>query len=118
MGGSDGVSRGEIHDPGIVNKMFNVGSFTAAEDHLRQEKDPQRPKAFLNYLLFSEEGVLIPEGSGRMQADGDGSGSRGDVYFDLLEVRLTKGQLREEKQYFDKLNTSFIHLGCRWVIWQ
>jgi hypothetical protein len=90
--------------------------------------DPDRPKAYLNYMLVGYNLQIVPEFSGSIQADGNGSWStigtelrtipqegylviflsnesasiygNSDVYFDQLKIKFRAGNLKEETHYY------------------
>ncbi len=71
--GIGGTGGGEVHNPEMVGTLFTPDNWAAFNNAFSNQIDPDKPKAFLNYMLFSEGGAFIREGSGRMQANGDGT---------------------------------------------
>ncbi len=124
-GGAGGLEDGESHDPGIVPKMFTVGNYAGFDNIVQGITDSSRPRAYLNYVLFDNRMKLVAEGSGSFQVNGDGqwgvigtngtplvmpengyigiytvNGTKGDVWFDQIEVKVKRGQLKEENHYY------------------
>ncbi len=129
-GGQGGTLPGESHDTKLVTDAFTMTNYQAFDQLTNQQTDPSKPKAYLNYLMFNEQMELMPAMSGTFQANGNGSwtqmgttapmvvpangylavylsnrsvlscGTCGDVFFDQLVVRLSKGELKEESHYY------------------
>lgn len=122
---------GEGHNPEMVGNLFSGENYAALEELINQSTDPNRPKAYLNYVLFDQDMNLVNEMSGAFQANGEGAWqeigtsvpleipqngflavyltnatqqmdclSCGDVYFDQLVLRFSRGSLKEEANYY------------------
>ena len=49
-GGEGGLGESESHAPDLVSKLFNPDNFAEADALMHDEAEPDRPKAFLNYV--------------------------------------------------------------------
>ncbi len=116
--GSGGLPGGE-HDPMNLYGMLNSTNMSAFNSLISSQIDPDKPKAYLNYLLFDEYMQLVPEGSGIFQANGNGSwtqiGTSTPVkipvngYFTLFLSNSSKvsGCYNCGDVFFDQLNVQF-----------
>ncbi|RQO30391.1 hypothetical protein DBR32_12540 [Taibaiella sp. KBW10] len=111
----------------MANQMFNSTEAKDAYTALQQaSEDPNKPKAFLNYLFFDEDMKLVSEYSRLWQADGEGqwrkigteeeetiempkngyiavyqsNQTQSATFFDNMSVTLEPGVLIEEKHYY------------------
>ncbi|RQO30366.1 hypothetical protein DBR32_12410 [Taibaiella sp. KBW10] len=111
----------------MANQMFNSTEAKDAYTALQQaSEDPNKPKAFLNYLFFDEDMKLVSEYSHLWQADGEGqwrkigteeeetiempkngyiavyqsNQTQSATFFDNMSVTLEPGVLIEEKHYY------------------
>ncbi|HET8573943.1 MAG TPA: RHS repeat-associated core domain-containing protein [Edaphocola sp.] len=71
-GGEGGLGESESHDPELVPKLFNPENYTVADELMHAEADPERPKAFLNYILFDQDMRVVRTFTGAWQANGNG----------------------------------------------
>jgi RHS repeat-associated protein len=72
--GNGGWEGGESHDAGMVDKLFTPENYSILEDIINNTTyDPEKPRAYLNYILFDENMRIVPEMSGAYQANGSGS---------------------------------------------
>jgi RHS repeat-associated protein len=129
-GGEGGFTGSETHNAKLVSDVFGMPNYQAFDQLVNQNTDAQKPKAYLNYVLFDETMKLLPEMSGAFQANGNvgwsqigttapmtipangylavylsnrsvlSCGTCGNVYFDQLMVRMTTGKLKEEAHYY------------------
>jgi RHS repeat-associated protein len=133
-GGAGGLGESESHAPELVPKLFNPDNYNQINDLLQEDVDPNRPKAFLNYVLFDQNMRVVRTFTGAWQANGDGGwqtigndapmdipvngylavylsnassitcescmNSEGDVYFDKLKIKFSRGHLKQETHYY------------------
>ena len=71
--GVGGWVGGESHDTKLVGDAFTNPNYFAFNDLVNSSTDPDKPKAYLNYLFFNERMELVPELSGSFQANGAGT---------------------------------------------
>lgn len=128
--GPGGTLPGEGHDTKLVNDVFNWPNFEQFHNMVEGSTDPSKPKAYLNYILFDEQMRMVNTASGTFQANGNGTWTEigttapmeipangylavyltnssqlgcltcGDVFFDQLVIRLSRGKLKEENHYY------------------
>ncbi len=123
--GAGGFVGSESHDVKMVNQLFTPGNYLQGFTKIvNQSSDPSLPQSSLNYILFDDKMRIVGEYSGAFQANGNGTWttlgttspieipingfiavyldnkSPINVYYDLLEVKFTKGKLREENHYY------------------
>lgn len=66
--GEGGMDNNNIQ---LLQNVFNSGGLAISYNNLKNSQvDPNKPKSFLNYLLFDEEMNLVPEESGIIQIKG------------------------------------------------
>lgn len=71
-GGIGGLGEGESHNPEMIDRFLDPDKFQSVEDLLRGNEDPQRPKAYLNYILYEENMEIVRTFTGSFQANGNG----------------------------------------------
>jgi RHS repeat-associated protein len=129
--GDGGYSGSESSDKILLGDVLTALNPADLADVLEASWDPNKPKAWLTYLLFDERMQLVPEGCKSFQVNGGGSWGQigteypvvipangylavflhtatvdgqchhcGDVYFDQLLFRFTRGKLKEETHYY------------------
>ncbi len=122
--GSGGMGGSESHNPQLVGQLFNGSNFTTFDNIVNSSTEASKPKAYLNYVLFSENMQIIGTFSGAYQANGLGTWgeigtsepmeipangflaiyisnrSISNVYFDKLTLRVERGRLLEETHYY------------------
>lgn len=122
--GAGGMGTSESHNPQLVGQLFNSNNFTTFDNIVNSSTEAGKPKAYLNYVLFSENMQIIGTFSGAYQANGLGTWgeigtsepmeipangflaiyisnrSISNVYFDKLTLRLERGRLLEETHYY------------------
>lgn len=130
-GGTGGFEGSESHDIKTVTDVFTVDNYSVFDQILNNNIDPSKPRAFLNYVMFDENMMIVPNMSGAFQADGEGGWTQigtstplefptngylavylsnasqnvavdeyGNVYFDQIVIRLSRGRLKEEAHYY------------------
>lgn len=106
------------------NENFTSGPYQRLKEKQSDDKSQDRPKAYLNYILFDEQLNMVDENSGVKQIQSspdeiqqlvkDGievsrngylyvytsNESQQDVYFDDLIVIMSTGRLNEETHYY------------------
>lgn len=122
--GAGGFVGSESHNTKLVNQLFTPGNYiNGFTQMISTTTDPNKPQSRLNYILFDET-MKIDGFSGAFQANGEGAWteigtvapleiprngylaifldnySRQEVFYDLLNIRLSKGQLKEEVHYY------------------
>ncbi|WP_162903423.1 DUF6443 domain-containing protein [Taibaiella koreensis] len=122
--GVGGLGGSESHNPQLVNQVFNGNNYAQFTNIVNSTTNPSRPKAYLNYVLFSENMQIVSSFSGAFQANGNGTWSEIgtteplvipangylavylngfstiDVFFDQMVLRFTRGKLKEETHYY------------------
>ncbi len=130
-GGTGGFEGSESHNIKTVTDVFNAGNYGVFDQLLNINADANKPKAYLNYIMFDENMMIVPNMSGAFQANGEGAWTPigtatplefptngylavylsnssknitadeyGNVYFDQLVIRLSRGTLKEEAHYY------------------
>jgi len=122
--GVGGLGGSESHNPQLVGQVFNSNNYAQFTNIVNSTTNPSRPKAYLNYVLFSENMQIVSSFSGAFQANGNGTWSEigttaplvipangylavylngfstHDVFFDQMVLRFTRGKLKEETHYY------------------
>lgn len=129
--GTGGFPASESHNTKTVTDVFTAPNYSIFDLAVNSTADPNRPRAYLNYIMFDENMEIVPGMSGAFQADGAGdwttigtstplefptngylavylsNASRnlsadmyGNVYFDQLVIRFSRGKLKEEAHYY------------------
>jgi len=122
--GVGGLGGSESHNPQLVGQVFNGNNYTQFTNIVNSTTDPGKPKAYLNYILFSENMQIVGSFSGAFQANGNGTWSEIgttepmeiptngylavylngfstiDVFFDQVVIRFSRGKLKEEAHYY------------------
>ncbi|MEC3880222.1 RHS repeat-associated core domain-containing protein [Parapedobacter sp. 10938] len=125
LGGFEGGAENNGID--YVEQLFSTTNYVDAYHNiLHDNTDPNKPKAFLNYIFFDENYHIVPEESGAIQISGDAGewqqlgtqnpltvGRNGylsvyistltynlDVFMDQISISHYVGQLVEENHYY------------------
>lgn len=129
--GTGGFVGSESHNIKTVTDVFNTSNYSVLDQLISNNTDINRPRAYLNYVLFDENMMIVPNMSGAFQANGEGTwtqigtsipmeipvngymavylsnGSQniaadeyGNVYFDQMVIRFSRGKLKEEAHYY------------------
>lgn len=130
-GGNGGFVGSESHDIKTVTDAFTVDNYSVFDQILNNNVDINKPRAYLNYVMFDENMMIVPNMSGAFQANGEGTWTQigtttplefpvngyiavylsntsqniavdelGNVYFDQLVIRFSRGKLKEEAHYY------------------
>lgn len=127
LGGTPpGGEGGEGGDENIVNRIFGHSDFVNAYDAMKEQViNNEKPRAFLNYIVFDEKFAVVKDQSGMLQTTGRpaewslqelpndleikqngyllvyiSNESHGTVWFDNVDITYYKGQLLEEQHYY------------------
>jgi RHS repeat-associated protein len=128
FGGSDGQSSSHASVPVANNTPFNTDFYNNNYQRLKEKNQENgqsdRPKAYLNFVLFNDNFNLVDENSGVRQVKSNpdelqelavdampisengflyvytSNESQQDVYFDNLILGLSSGPLLEETHYY------------------
>src|SRR5690606_32121316 len=68
IGRIGGLGESESHNPEMIDRFLDPDKFLSVEDLLRGNEDPQRPKAYLNYILYDENMEIVRTFTGSFQA--------------------------------------------------